>query len=155
MNSEKELKIDKIKNGTVIDHLPGGTASIVLKILGIKRDWSHPVSVAMNVPSKRSGKKDIVKVEDRILEKEETDKLSLIANNATINIVEEYTVKEKHHVSPPEEITGVLECKNPKCITNGHEPILTKFDVESNAPLTLRCKYCERLMEKESIEEQL
>jgi|TARA_Y100000310_G_C20438321_1_gene694804 aspartate carbamoyltransferase regulatory subunit len=154
MSSEKELKIDKIKSGTVIDHLPAGSGPTVLRILGIDSKWGTSVSVAMNVSSK-SGKKDIVKVEDRILQKEETDKLGLIANNATINIVENYNVKEKHHVSPSEEMIGVLECKNPKCVTNQGEPVVTNFKVESANPLTLRCKYCERIMEKELLEEQL
>jgi aspartate carbamoyltransferase regulatory subunit len=139
----------------VIDHLPAGTSPMVLRILGIDKKWENAVSVAMNVPSHGGDKKDIVKVEDRILEKEETDKLSMIANNATINIIENYAVKEKHHVSPPEFLEGVLECKNPKCVTNGKEPVLTCFAVENTEPLTLRCKYCGRIMDKELIEEQL
>jgi len=154
MNSEKELKIEKIKNGTVIDHLPAGAAPTVLRILGIDSDWTSPVSVAMNVPSKRSGKKDMVKIEDRILEKNETDKLGLIANDAAINLIKDYKVLEKHHVSPPEELTGVLKCSNPMCITNKGEPVTSKFKVESSEPLTLRCMFCERIMEKEIIEEQ-
>jgi len=31
----KELLVSKIKNGTVIDHIPAGRAFAVLKILGI------------------------------------------------------------------------------------------------------------------------
>ena len=154
MNSEKELTIQKIKSGTVIDHLPAGSSPIVLKILGIGSDWESTVAIGMNVSSKSSGKKDIVKVENRILKKEETDKLGLIANKATINIIEDYKVKEKHHVSPGKELLGVLKCMNPKCVTNGNEPIVTKCIVEEEEPLTLRCAYCERIMEKELIEEQ-
>ena len=155
MNTEKELKIEKIKNGTVIDHLPGGTAPRVMHILGINNKWDVPVSVAMNAPSKREGKKDIVKVEDRLLGKEETDKLGLIANNATINLIKDYKVSEKHHVSLPEEVEGILKCPNPQCVTNKGEPIVTKFKVESEEPVRLRCGFCERIMEKEVIEEQL
>jgi len=155
MNSEKELKIEKIKNGTVLDHLPGGTAPKVVQILGIAKGWEKPVSIAMNVPSKKDGKKDIVKIEDRILKKEETDKLGLIANKATINLIENYKVKAKHHISPSDELEGILVCKNPKCVTNGNEPITTKFTLENKDPLQVRCKYCERVLDKVLIEEQL
>ena len=155
MNSEKELKIEKIKKGTVLDHLPGGTAPKVVQILGLDKDWEKPVSIAMNVPSRKDGKKDIVKIEDRILEKDETDKLGLIANKATINLIENYKVIGKHHISPSDELEGILVCKNPNCVTNRNEPITTRFTLESKEPLKLRCKYCERLMDKVLIKSQL
>jgi len=155
MSEVNELKIDKIKNGTVLDNLPAGTAPMVLHILGIDSKWESAVAVAMNVPSKRSGKKDMVKIESMILKKEETDKLGLIANNATINLIKNYKVLEKHHVSMPKELSGMLTCSNPFCVTNKGEPIVTRFVVESDNPLRLRCKFCERIMEKELIEEQL
>ena len=48
----KELKIQTIKNGTVIDHITAGNAVKVLHILDIPRNFSSTVSVAMNVKSK-------------------------------------------------------------------------------------------------------
>ncbi len=150
-----ELKIKKIKNGTVIDHLPASSSFYVLHVLGIGKGYPGTVSIAMNVSSKSSGKKDIVKVENRILKKAETDKLALIAPNATINIIKDYKVVKKNKVSIPDEIVGVIKCANPNCITNKNEPIVPSFKVESKNPIRLRCKFCERIMEKEAIEEQL
>ncbi|HRW82909.1 MAG TPA: aspartate carbamoyltransferase regulatory subunit, partial [Methanothrix sp.] len=83
--TEMKLRVTPIGNGTVIDHIPAGQALNVLKILGIDRTTEATISVLMNVTSKRSGKKDIVKVEDRELEEEEVNKISLIAPGATIN----------------------------------------------------------------------
>jgi len=150
----RELKIQKIKNGTVIDHLPAGSALTVLRILGVDKDFKNSVSVAMNVQSKQIGMKDVVKVEDRILRPEETDKLSLIAPEATINIIRDYGVSQKNKVTIPKEIIGVLKCGNPSCITNRREPVTAVFVVEKEKPIVLRCKFCERIMEKDLIEIQ-
>src|SRR3989344_5366776 len=114
----QELKIQKIRNGTVIDHLPAGSGLTVLRILGISKDYKNSVSIAMNVPSKSFGMKDVVKVEDRVLRPEETDKLALIAPEATINIIRDYKVSSKGRVTVPKEIVGVLKCGNPSCVTN-------------------------------------
>ena len=59
MNSEKEMRVRPIRDGTVIDHIMGGQAMNVLKILGIKGTSSAVVSVAMNVSSKTHGSKDL------------------------------------------------------------------------------------------------
>ena len=152
--NEKELKIQKIKNGTVIDHLPAGTALSVVKILGVDREYGNAVSIAMNVESKSSSMKDIVKVEDKILETAETDKLALIAPNATINIIKDYNVVRKNKVILPDEIKNIIKCGNPDCVTNQNEPITPVFSVESRNPVRLRCKFCERIMERDLIEKQ-
>ncbi|HEW89869.1 MAG TPA: aspartate carbamoyltransferase regulatory subunit, partial [Candidatus Bathyarchaeota archaeon] len=59
------MRVAKIKEGTVIDHITAGRALMVLKILGITGREGFVVSVAMNVPSKKMGRKDIVKIEGR------------------------------------------------------------------------------------------
>ncbi|RLF31243.1 MAG: aspartate carbamoyltransferase regulatory subunit [Thermoplasmata archaeon] len=141
----KELRVQPIKNGTVIDHIPAGMALKVLHILGIPHKGAESiVSVAMNVRSKIMGKKDIVKVEDRELEPKEVDKIALIAPRATINIIRDYEVVEKHRVKLPKEVIGILKCPNPTCISNSNEPIESRFIVINDNPPRLRCYYCER-----------
>ena len=141
----KELRVQPIKNGTVIDHIPAGMALKVLHILGIPdRGIGSIVSVAMNVRSNVMGKKDIVKVEDRELEPKEVDKIALIAPRATINIIRDYEVVEKHRVKLPKEVIGILKCPNPTCISNSREPIESRFIVISDNPPRVRCYYCER-----------
>ena len=139
----KELKIQPIKNGTVIDHITAGQAVNVLHILRIPSSLTSVVSVAMNVKSK-IGKKDIVKVENRELDPHEVDKIALIAPKATINIIRDYDVAEKHKVQLPDEIVGIVQCSNPTCVSNAHEPIKSRFHVVSCDPPRIKCYYCER-----------
>ena len=139
-----ELRVEKIRNGTVIDHITAGSALAVLRILRITGREGHVVSVLMNVPSKIVGRKDIVKIENRELDPKEVDKIALIAPNATINIIRNYEVKDKHRVSIPDELLNIVGCANPNCISNTKEPIETKFIVIDRKPLNIKCYYCER-----------
>jgi len=148
----KELKIPLIKDGTVIDHITAGNAVKVLHILGIPKKTTYVVSVAMNVKSK-FGKKDIVKVENRELDPSEVDKIALIAPKATINIIRDYDVAEKHRVNLPDEIKGIVCCSNPTCVSNSKEPVKSRFKVISKDPLRIKCYYCER--EPEDISERI
>jgi len=148
----KELKIQPIKNGTVIDHITAGNAVKVLHILGIPTSSSSTVSVAMNVNSKY-GKKDIVKVENRELDPYEVDKIALIAPKATINIIRDYEVAEKHRVKLPDEVIGIVRCSNPTCVSNSREPVKSRFIVLKKDPIQIKCYYCER--EPEDIAERI
>ncbi len=150
---KKELKVSAIKNGTVIDHITPGKAFEVARILGLENSFDV-VSLAMNVSSRKSRKKDIIKIENRELSKEEVDRISLVAPNATVNIIEGYEVKGKEAVEIPHEIVGILSCPNANCITR-FEPVKTKFLLERKAPLRLRCYYCERLLTEEDIKREI
>jgi len=144
--SEHELRVSKIRNGTVIDHVPGGQALNVLAILGIDGSGGEEVSVGMNVPSDRLGRKDIVKVEGRELSQDEVDVLSLIAPDATINIVNEYDVVDKRRLDRPEFVEGILSCPNRNCITTDDEPVDSKFEVLDDE---VRCVYCETIIRED------
>jgi aspartate carbamoyltransferase regulatory subunit len=140
---KKELKVPRIKDGTVIDHINAGNAVKVLHILAIPKTTSSTVSVAMNVKSKL-GKKDIVKVENRELDPKEVDKIALIAPKATINIIRDYEVTKKHRVKLPDEIIGIVSCSNPTCVSNANEPVESRFKIISRDPPKIKCYYCER-----------
>lgn len=144
--SEHELRVSKIRDGTVIDHITGGQALNVLAILGIDGSEGFGVSIGMNVPSDRLGHKDILKVEGRELSQSEVDVLSLIAPEATINIVREYDVVEKNRVERPEEVIGVLSCPNRNCISNDSEPVETRFEVLDEG---VRCDYCSEIIREQ------
>ena len=151
--SKKELRVRPIEKGTVIDHITAGQALNVLRILGISGTTTAVVSAAMNVPSGVMGHKDIVKVEDRELEEEEVDRISLIAPGATINIIRDFEVIEKYRVDLPERLEGVVKCSNPNCISNTNEPVISKFAVNKK-PVELRCIYCDHVI-SEGIAEHL
>ncbi|ACV10708.1 aspartate carbamoyltransferase, regulatory subunit [Halorhabdus utahensis DSM 12940] len=143
MSDDQELRVSKIRNGTVIDHVNGGASMHVLSILGIEGGDGDTVSIVMNVPSDRLGKKDIVKVEDRELSQAEVDVLSLIAPAATINIIRDFEVIEKRRVARPDEVVGVLSCPNPQCITTEDEPVESRFEVLEDG---VRCCYCDTIV---------
>ncbi|MFB6194015.1 MAG: aspartate carbamoyltransferase regulatory subunit, partial [Halobaculum sp.] len=129
MSGERELQVSKIRDGTVIDHVTAGQALNVLSVLGIDGSEGLGVSIGMNVPSPSLGRKDVVKVEGRELSDDEVAVLSLLAPDATVNIIREFEVAEKRPVSRPDRIVGVLDCPNPECITNAGEPAEVAFDV--------------------------
>jgi aspartate carbamoyltransferase regulatory subunit len=148
----KTLRVAKIKDGTVIDHITRGHALNVIRILGIDGRSNGIVLIAMNVPSQKLGVKDIVKVEERELNPEEVDKIALIAPHATINIIRNYKVIKKQIVKLPPIIHGTVKCANPTCISNDErEPVKPIFHVESEDPLRLRCHYCGMMMGKEDV----
>ncbi len=149
MTEDHELRVGKIENGTVIDHVTGGQALTVLAILDIDGSGGEEISIGMNVPSDRIGRKDIVKVEGRELSQEEVDVLSLIAPDATINIVRDYDVIEKHRVERPDEVVGVLSCPNANCVTTAREPVDSRFTVLADG---VRCEYCGTLIREDFAE---
>ncbi len=143
MTDDRELRVSKIRSGTVIDHITSGQALNVLAILGIDGTDGEVVSIGMNVPSDRLGTKDIVKVEGRELSQGELDVLSLIAPVATINIIRDFDVVEKHRVDRPETVTGVLQCPNHNCVTTEDEPVDSQFEVLDDG---VRCVYCDTII---------
>jgi aspartate carbamoyltransferase regulatory subunit len=103
------------------------------------------ITVALNVPSNKYEKKDIIKVENRYLKPDETNKLSLIAPHATINIIKEYKLAEKRKILSPDYITGIFKCPNLRCVTNG-ENIKSVIEIMDKDKMILRCKYCGRIL---------
>ena len=153
--SENELRVSKIKDGTVIDHIRGGYALDVIKILGITGKEKRVMTIAVNVPSKRAGVKDIVKIEGRALNPQEVNRIALVAPHASINIIHNYRVIEKLEVKLPKVIEGIIKCVNPCCISNSDEPIVSKFYVKNEEPLLLKCQYCGFTLEQLDVLHQL
>jgi len=147
----KQLTISKIKEGTVIDHINAGKALLVLKILGIHPNSMETVSMAMNVPSKKMGKKDIVKVEGKFINEEQLNKIALIAPNATINLIKDYEIQKKFKVVLPEFIEGIIRCPNKNCISNSNEPITPKFHVWFDKEVIAKCHYCNKKVKEISV----
>lgn len=144
-DSKENLKVSKISNGTVIDHIKAGSAFKVLKILGIDENYTDTVSIIINAKSRLLGRKDIVKIENREIDKKEADKISLISGTGTVNLIQNSKIIKKYVVEIPKVIENVLICPNPECITN-YEEVETKFYLESKNPITLVCHYCERIV---------
>ncbi len=153
--SELDLRVSKIKDGMVIDHIRGGYALDVIKILGITGKEKRVMTIAVNVPSKRFKIKDIVKIEGRALNSQEVNRIALVAPHASINIIHNYEVDEKLEVKLPKAIEGIIKCVNPCCISNSDEPISSKFYVKNEEPLLLKCHYCGITLEQSDVLQQL
>jgi len=149
---ESELRVRKIRSGTVIDHIPRGRALVVTRILGITGEEEDTVLIAINVPSVKLGRKDIVKVENRYLREEEVNKIALVAPTATINIIKEYKVDKKWRVKIPKVLKGIIKCPNYRCITNRKgEKVESKFLLKGEKPLKLVCAYCDAIVREEEV----
>ena len=57
------LNVDTIKNGLVIDHIRAGSGWRIFQWLGLDKA-PFCSALIMNAPSKKSGKKDIIKIEN-------------------------------------------------------------------------------------------
>ena len=145
MSMGEMRRVTAINNGTVIDHVPAGSALAVLQMLGFSGERSSPISLVMNVPSSKHGRKDIIKIEDRELNQDELDRLALIAPKASVAIIRSYSVAEKREVSIGSELVNIACCTYSNCITvNPREPLDHRLKVVNTDPLELRCRYCGR-----------
>jgi aspartate carbamoyltransferase regulatory subunit len=115
-----------------------------------------PVSLVMNVPSDKLGRKDVLKVEDRELNQEELDRLALIAPTASIAIIRNHAVAEKLKVELADDLINIASCSFSNCITkNVREPLPQRLRVISRDPLEVRCYYCGRDQDLEELIENI
>lgn len=144
---QSELLVRRIREGTVIDHIDEGKGLQVLAALRIDGKDGSLITIALNVPSGKFKKKDIIKVENRFLKDDDTNKIAVIAPKATINMVKDYKLVEKRRVSLPNEIDRIFRCSNPDCITNSTEHIESVMDVIDRDGSVLKCRYCSRVLD--------
>ena len=138
----RAYKVYSIENGTVIDHIPTPLALKVIRILGLENEGIMTIGIGFNSEKHPRGK-DILKIENRELSHEETNKIALIAPDATINIIKNGEVAEKRLITLPSEVRDILSCPNPNCATN-KLGARKHFLLENKDTVTYRCVYCER-----------
>ena len=147
---EKKLKVAALRNGTVIDHIPSDKLFKVVYILHLDTCLNQ-ITLANNLESAKIGSKGLIKISERALAEDETNKIALIAPNAKINIIRDFLVVEKRALSLPEEIREIVQCTNPVCITN-NQPVTTLFHVLNNdGEVMLKCHYCEREVRRDEV----
>ncbi len=149
MEKKKELQVAAIENGTAIDHIPPERLFKVAQLLGLNK-MDNPITIGNNLESKKMGRKGVIKIADKFFEVDEINRIALVAPNVILNIIRDYEVVEKTNISLPDELTGIVKCNNPKCITN-NEPMTTSFYVTDKVSGTIKCRYCERKINKEEI----
>lgn len=124
------MLVGKIKDGVVIDHISAGKGLLILKLLNPEPDAKFVV--ASNVSSNRYGRKDLLKIEGEYITSSQVDVIGLISPNATVDIIGDHTVKEKHSVRAPAEVLRLIDCKNPNCASKGQ---LSRFSVRLLDPI--------------------
>jgi aspartate carbamoyltransferase regulatory subunit len=137
-----ERKIGTINDGVVIDHIVSGKANEIARILNLN-SLGELVVIANNLESKKTGKKDLIKIENKELSQEELNKIALISKDSTINIIRNSSVFKKYKVEVPDVVENILMCNNPNCISN-NEKISSKFYCLDKSKVTLKCHYCEK-----------
>ncbi len=134
------MNIEPIQNGVVIDHIEAGRAMQLYKLLNL---GSLDASVALikNVPSKKMGKKDIIKIDADI--DLDFDVIGFVDPSATVVIIRNGELVEKKSIALPEKLTNVIFCKNPRCITSVEQEIDHIFKLSDPDKKEYRCIYCE------------
>lgn len=134
------MNIDSIKNGYVIDHIKAGNGMKIYELLNLN-ELECQVAIITNAKSKKTGKKDIIKIDKNI--DLDFDKLGFIDSGITVNIVKDDKIIEKRKLSLPEKIVNVAKCKNPRCITSVERELDQVFILTDKEKNIYRCKYCE------------
>ena len=141
-NNKSQLVVAAIENGTVIDHIPAEKTYQVVNLLQLEK-MDTPVTIGYNLPSKKIGKKGIIKVANKYFTDEEINRLSVVAPNIGLSIIKDYEIVEKKTVETPDTLKGIVKCNNPKCITN-NEPMQTLFHTVDKVLGIVRCHYCDK-----------
>ena len=148
-NKKRELQVAALENGTAIDHIPPEQLFKVAHLIGLSA-MHNRITFGNNLKSKKMGRKGMIKIADKFFEEDEINRIALVAPHVVLNIIRDYEVVEKKFVSLPDELIGIVRCNNPKCITN-NEPMKTHFYVTDENSGTIKCRYCERKINKEDI----
>lgn len=139
------MRIDSIKNGIVLDHIKAGKSMEIYEVLGLS-ELDCSVAIIKNVPSKKMGRKDILKIANHF--DIDLDVLGYIDPDITVCIIEDCKIVEKRRLELPEKITNVVKCKNPRCITSVEQELDHVFKLVDRENRVYRCQYCEAKQSK-------
>lgn len=132
--------IGQIRDGIVLDHITAGNGIRIYDILGLgKLDCT--VAMIKNADSSKMGKKDIIKV-GQVIELDFAV-LGYIDPGITVNIIRDGKLLKREHLSLPERVTGIIKCKNPRCITSCEQELEQEFRLTDRENKVYRCVYCD------------
>lgn len=134
------MNIDSIRNGFVIDHITAGNGMKLYQLLKLN-DLDCSIAIIKNAPSKKMGKKDIIKIDDDI--DINLDVIGYVDPCATVNVIKDGKLVEKKSIDMPEVITNVVKCKNPRCISSTEQELPQIFKLTDRENKVYRCIYCE------------
>ncbi len=135
------LNVGALSEGFVLDHIRAGKAMTIYHDLKLDK-LDCTVAIIMNARSQKLGKKDIIKVECPI-DMLDLDIVAFIDHNITVNVIKDSQIVEKRELKLPKQITNVIRCKNPRCITSVEQGLDQIFVLTDPEKEIYRCKYCE------------
>ena len=135
------LNVGRIEEGFVLDHIKAGKAMTIYHDLKLDK-LDCCVAIIKNARSNKMGKKDIIKVECSV-DMLDLDILGFIDHNITVIVIEDGEIIAKKELSLPRQITNVIKCKNPRCITSVEQQLDHVFILTDPEKEVYRCKYCE------------
>ena len=134
------LNISGLNQGVVIDHIQAGGAMKIYEYLNMEK-LDCQVAIIKNAKSNKMGRTDIIKIEGPI--QSDLTVLGILDHNITINIIENDKIVRKHTLELPDEVTNIIRCKNPRCITSIEQELPHKFKLTDRKNRIYRCIYCE------------
>ena len=135
------LNVGRIGEGFVLDHIKAGKSMMIYTDLGLDK-LDCVVAIIKNARSSKMGKKDIIKVECPV-DMLDLDILGFIDHNITVNVIKYGTICDKMELRLPEQVTGVIKCKNPRCITSVEQDLKHVFVLTDKEKEVYRCRYCD------------
>ena len=139
--NKSPLNVSSLSEGFVLDHIEAGKSMDIYRYLNLDK-LDCCVAIIKNATSKKLGRKDIIKIECPI-DVIDLDVLGFIDHNITVNIIQSNKIIEKKCLQLPKEITNVIKCKNPRCITSIEQELDHVFVLTDEEQQIYRCKYCE------------
>jgi len=136
--------VNSIEKGIVIDHISAGLGTRIFHYLGIDNS-QYTVAFIMNANSRKYGRKDLIKIENVI--DIDLAVLGLIDPNATVNVIENHVVTRKINLELPTKVTGVIRCKNPRCVTSTESNVPHIFHLVDAEKREYRCEYCDDIVD--------
>ena len=112
------LNVGELNEGFVLDHIEAGKAMMIYNYLGL---------------DKLEGGLDLV----------DLDVLGFVDHNITVNIIKNGEIVDKKRLSLPKQVTNIIKCKNPRCITSIEQGLKQVFVLADEEKQVYRCKYCE------------
>lgn len=137
------LNIGGLHEGVVIDHIKAGGAMQIYNYLNLEK-IEQSVAIIKNAKSNKMGKKDIIKIEGPITV--DLDLLAVLDGDITLNFIEDDVIVRKGHPKLPEKVTGIIKCKNPRCVTSSatERGLMHTFKLTDPVNRIYRCVYCEQ-----------
>ncbi len=134
------MMVNPIQNGVVLDHITAGRAMDIYRVLQLDK-LGCTVAVIVNAASRKMGRKDVLKIYDVI--DLNFDVLGYLDPGITVSIIERGNVVQRLSLELPERVEGVLQCKNPRCITSCEQELPQIFKLANRKKKVYRCLYCE------------